>query len=922
MAQQNERDEKWVPTYCMSCNAGGPDLLKVHVVDGVAVGIGPNGDFASIHPAEAKVCAKAQGMINKHYNPNRLKGPMKRTNPKKGVDEDPGFVNISWEEALDIWAKKMVEVRKEGLVDKNGYPTVVFAEGSDGACPSFYGTMGVIFGGLALARGMPPGIWGPVDISVAQGGGVKCYHTEHVFGEMWHKAFTCIQDTPLNHYTLVFGRSDSASGGVTGVYRQAQAREKGNFKRVQVEPHLSVTGAVSDEWIPIKPETDHAFLYAMLHVILHEMDWHKVCDIEFLKTMTNSPYLVAPDGYFLRDSETQKPLVWDATDNSAKPFDGEVKDAALEGEFVAGGITVGPDGKVDSFEKVQAKPSFHLLIEHVKDFTPEWAAGICDVPAATIRKQANAFVTEAMVGATINIDGVELPYRPTCVTLGKTQNNGRGGYQCVWASHVLQTLVGALEVPGGHLGNRVLFSGPMVRTNDGFMEYPFNPTDKEHWRFPAGRRDGCASIAPLVGPFLGPLHLAWKWLLEPPENWPVPSLPEVFITFKINPVISQFETPMVLEVLKRMPFHVAFGYTMDETVWFADLVLPEDGDLEALQLWPCGGTTFFEHFWEHSGLVIKQPIVERFGNTRNISDIATDLADKMGMLADYNNALNYGAYLGIALKGTPHELAPDKKYSAEEIFDRICRAGTRMFSKGAVEFGLDWFKQTGGFFGPYPHKIGPGSVSGLVYNRPWYLYPHMKEEGIRFELPYEERVLRIGQELKVRLKEHNITWWDEQIKEYQALPEWHDIAQILDEVTRKRYGKDPKDYPLWLVNTRSMQYAWGANTAVPLLHEAASDVMGHTGVQINTKTATKLGIKDGDEIWIESPYAKTKGKAVLREGIRPDVILTTQMYGQFKMPFAKDLMIPNLNQIAPALIELTDESGGSKDHVKVRIYKL
>jgi len=118
-----------------------------------------------------------------------------------------------------------------------------------------------------------------------------------------------------------------------------------------------------------------------------------------------------------------------------------------------------------------------------------------------------------------------------------------------------------------------------------------------------------------------------------------------------------------------------------------------------------------------------------------------------------------------------------------------------------------------------------------------------------------------------------------------------------------------------------MQYAWGANTAVPLLHEAASDVMGHTGVQINTKTAKKLGIKDGDEIWIESPYAKTKGKAVLREGIRPDVILTTQMYGQFKTPFAKDLKIPNLNQIAPALIELTDESGGSKDHVKVRIYK-
>lgn len=219
------------------------------------------------------------------------------------------------------------------------------------------------------------------------------------------------------------------------------------------------------------------------------------------------------------------------------------------------------------------------------------------------------------------------------------------------------------------------------------------------------------------------------------SGWPAPSIPEVFITYKINPVISQFDTPMVLEALKRMPFHVAFGYTMDETVWFADLVLPEDTDLESLQVFPCGGTTFFEHFWEHIGFAIKQPVVERLYDTRNITDIATDLAEKLGMLAAYNEALNWGAYMGIALKGTPQELALDRKYSAEEIFDAMCRALTKQFSMGMVEFGLDWFKENGGFFGPYP-KLGPGITSGPVYMRPWFLYPHMKETGIRFELPY------------------------------------------------------------------------------------------------------------------------------------------------------------------------------------------
>jgi len=290
------------------------------------------------------------------------------------------------------------------------------------------------------------------------------------------------------------------------------------------------------------------------------------------------------------------------------------------------------------------------------------------------------------------------------------------------------------------------------------------------------------------------------------------------------------------------------------------------------------------------------------------------------MLPAYNEALNYGAYMGIVLKGTPHELSPDHKYSAEEIYDRMCRALTQQFSHGQVEFGLDWFKEHGGFFGPFP-KVGPGIASGPTYLRPWYLYPYMKENGYRFELPYQERLKRIGEELRTRLKEKHITWWDRQAAEYQAMPYWHNTVHFIDEVTEKIHGKNPKDYPFWLINTRSMQYAWGSNKGVPLMHEVASDVLGHAWLQMNIDTANKLGIRDGDEVWIESPYAKTKGRVKLRQGIHPEAVLCTQMYGHFKMPFAKDLKVPNLNQVAPALIELTDESGGSKDHVRVRIYK-
>ena len=39
--------------------------------------------------------------------------------------------------------------------------------------------------------------WGPVDMGFGSGQGVKCYHSEHLYGEFWHRGFTVSPDTPL-----------------------------------------------------------------------------------------------------------------------------------------------------------------------------------------------------------------------------------------------------------------------------------------------------------------------------------------------------------------------------------------------------------------------------------------------------------------------------------------------------------------------------------------------------------------------------------------------------------------------------------------------------------------------------------------------------------------------------------------------------
>ena len=67
----------------------------VTVENGRAVKI--EGDESAPHTM-GSCCNKSVSSLQACYHPDRLRYPMKRTNPK---GEDPGQVRISWDEALD-----------------------------------------------------------------------------------------------------------------------------------------------------------------------------------------------------------------------------------------------------------------------------------------------------------------------------------------------------------------------------------------------------------------------------------------------------------------------------------------------------------------------------------------------------------------------------------------------------------------------------------------------------------------------------------------------------------------------------------------------------------------------------------------------------------------------------------------------------
>ncbi len=302
------------------------------------------------------------------------------------------------------------------------------------------------------------------------------------------------------------------------------------------------------------------------------------------------------------------------------------------------------------------------------------------------------------------------------MTLGKTVCNGWGGYEAFWSRTVLTTLVGALEVPGGIIGSGIKLNRPAhdrfltVRPGpDGFMVGALNRTDREHWQT-SHNRSAYQTLVPLLGdspwaPALGPAHLPWLFMNNTPKGWPKQSFPDVWINIRCNPAISHWGTDEITKKLAQIPFTVCFGYTFDETNWFADVILPESPDLESLQVFRIGSTQPVEQYWKHKGWAIRQPVVDQpVYDTMDLTEISTRLAAKVGILAAYNDAINNGRGAGVSLRKFYPEgmLEADRVYSVEEIWDRQCKAVTLEASDGKEMHDLAWYKENDAYLVPFP----------------------------------------------------------------------------------------------------------------------------------------------------------------------------------------------------------------------------
>ena len=174
----------------------------------------------------------------------------------------------------------------------------------------------------------------------------------------------------------------------------------------------------------------------------------------------------------------------------------------------------------------------------------------------------------------------------------------------------------------------------------------------------------------------------------------------------------------------------------------------------------------------------------------------------------------------------------EQVHEAEDIWEAMCKAASAELTNGAETDGLAWYKK---------HGMRTRPISRLI----WYLFPELKKQGLRFEMPYQEQLLRVGKQLGNRLHEKGIEWWNEQLKEYEALPPWKDFPGIWEQATINSGGK-LEDYPFWLLTSRSMQLAWGSNSSNQMIDEVSKNMHGHRAMIMNTSRAKEMGIEEGD----------------------------------------------------------------------------
>jgi anaerobic selenocysteine-containing dehydrogenase len=636
VVQNSVKSGKWINSTCKMCLHS--CSIKVHVTDeGVVNKVEGN----STNPSnESGLCPKGNGALLRLYDPQRVKTPLKRTNPRKGPDDDPGWVPISWEEALDTVGRELKKTFEDDprklLPAINDFQKIYLW-----AWPAAFGGNANYF-------------------SVV---GTQCGGGYHPMNGFIHSTFAAGNDTSYCNYWINNGGGDGFSSHLhmAGAARHmARARVDRGMHLVTVEPRLSISAAKSDEWIPIRPATDRHFALGLCYVLIHE----KLYDDAFLKKDTNAVYLVGQDGFFVRNEEGNI-YVWDSVDNKAKLWNDEtIKDYALEGEY--------------EVEGVKASPAFQLFKNNISKCTPERMSQITTVPAETIQRVARDFAKAANIGSSIKIEGRTLPFRPAAYNYYRGAQGHKTGTMTNHTFKLVNFLVGNIDTPGGHVGvtldDFMIDRGHIWEGESGQIK---TTPHQLHPEVPFAYPPKTAHLMDYFPLGVDPGHLITQTFFDP-KKWGMDFKPDTMLICHSNPLWNlNGPQEKYFDIMRSMRFIVAIDILLNESTQWADIVLPT---LDNLERW---NMVMIEPPLTE-GACLTQPAIQPLWDCKSEEEIFNEISERVGILDQWNEIQNYA---NMFFEKPELMLKPGKKYSDREIAER----------KGKMWNGkdLDWYKEKG-----------------------------------------------------------------------------------------------------------------------------------------------------------------------------------------------------------------------------------
>ncbi|MFQ5847015.1 MAG: molybdopterin-dependent oxidoreductase [Candidatus Methylomirabilales bacterium] len=206
---------------------------------------------------DGALCAKGRaGILQLLYNKYRITRPLKRVGPKPSLDFQP----ISWTQAYEEIARKLLELR-----DTEG-PHVIAAKTTDRVSrdggPPMFRLLHMLGSSNPTHEGYICNDAGWMAINWVFGGGGG-----QTNGWGWDP-LTGSYDLGDTKFMMTFGSNDAELHPVMFGWMRRR-KEATGATWVVVDPRYTSTAFQADLWLPVKPGTDMALVYGMIHYIVN-----------------------------------------------------------------------------------------------------------------------------------------------------------------------------------------------------------------------------------------------------------------------------------------------------------------------------------------------------------------------------------------------------------------------------------------------------------------------------------------------------------------------------------------------------------------------------------------------------------------------------------------------------------------------------